>query len=218
MRLGEKIKTLRKAKKWTMADLSQRSGLSKGYISMLERGVNPTTNKEPIPTLETVYKIANAFGVPSDTLLDNVEGQVSINKVNLIETKRTGTIRRVPVLGTISCCLPIISEENIDYYEEELDDLLPSGNIFYLKTKGDSMSPTIPNDSLVMIREQPSVENGEIAAVLVNGDTEATLKRVHFSGDTILLQADNPLYPPYIVSEDNPARIIGKVIKYSVYV
>ena len=218
MRLGEKIKTLRKAKKWTMADLSQRSGLSKGYISMLERGVNPTTNKEPIPTLETVYKIANAFGVPSDTLLDNVEGQVSINKVNLIETKRTGTIRRVPVLGTISCGVPIISEENIDYYEEELDDILPSGNIFYLKTKGDSMAPTIPINSLVMIREQPSVENGEIAAVLVNGDTEATLKRVHFSGDTVLLQADNPLYPPYIVSEDNPARIIGKVIKYSVYV
>ena len=122
------------------------------------------------------------------------------------------------MLGTISCGLPIISEENIDYYEEELDDLLPSGNIFYLKTKGDSMSPTIPINSLVMIREQPSVENGEIAAVLVNGDTEATLKRVHFSGDTILLQADNPLYPPYIVSEDNPARIIGKVIKYSVYV
>ena len=78
------------------------------------------------------------------------------------------------------------------------------------------MSPTIPDNSFVLIREQPSVEYGEIAAVLVNGDTEATLKRVKKQGDIIMLIADNTDYPPYIITESNPARIIGKAIQVSV--
>ena len=77
------------------------------------------------------------------------------------------------------------------------------------------MVPTIPANSYVLIREQENVEDGEIAAVLVNGDTEATLKRVKRQGEIVLLVADNPSYTPYIVTEDNPARILGKAVKFS---
>lgn len=178
-------------------------------LGIAEETIRSWFNGTKYPRIQSVQQLADYFGVPRSRITE----EWVPNKI-----RSNGRVVRVPVLGTIACGSPILSEDNVDYYEDELEELLPSGNVFYLKTKGDSMFPTIPDKSLVLIREQPSVENGEIAAVLVNGDTEATLKRVHFSGDTILLQADNPLYPPYIVSEDNPARIIGKVIKYSVYV
>lgn len=200
--VSNNLNELAKRKGVIPADLVRDLGIAEATIRSWFNGTK-------YPRIQSVQQLADYFGVPRSRITE----EWVPNKI-----RSNGRVVRVPVLGTIACGSPILSEDNIDYYEDELEELLPSGNVFYLKTKGDSMFPTIPDKSLVLIREQPSVENCEIAAVLVNGDTEATLKRVHFSGDTILLQADNPLYPPYIVSEDNPARIIGKVIKYSVYV
>lgn len=200
--VSNNLNELAKRKGVIPADLVRDLGIAEATIRSWFNGTK-------YPRIQSVQQLADYFGVPRSRITE----EWVPNKI-----RSNGRVVRVPVLGTIACGSPILSEDNVDYYEDELEELLPSGNVFYLKTKGDSMFPTIPDNSLVLIREQPSVENGEIAAVLVNGDTEATLKRVHFSGDTILLQADNPLYPPYIVSEDNPARIIGKVIKYSVYV
>ncbi|MDE1385614.1 XRE family transcriptional regulator [Bacillus paralicheniformis] len=121
----------------------------------------------------------------------------------------------IPVLGTIACGEPILAEENVTEYVYESPDQLPSGNLFYLKAKGTSMEPTIPNGSYVLVREQPEVENGEIAAVLVNGDTEATLKRIKRQGDIVILMPDNPNYSPFIITPENPARIIGQAIQFT---
>ncbi|HBA1104956.1 TPA: XRE family transcriptional regulator, partial [Enterococcus faecium] len=68
----------------------------------------------------------------------------------------------------------------------------------------------------VLIRKQESVEDGEIAAVRVNGDEEATLKRIKRQGNIVMLVADNKEYDPYIITEDNPATIIGKAVKISI--
>ena len=119
------------------------------------------------------------------------------------------------MLGAIACGEPILAEENIEGYIEEIADLLPTGELFYLKTRGDSMVPTIPENSYVLIKSQPMVEDGEIAAVLVNGDTEATLKRIKRQGNIVMLMPDNNEYKPYIVTEESPARIIGKAVKVS---
>ncbi|OLQ51138.1 XRE family transcriptional regulator [Bacillus paralicheniformis] len=121
----------------------------------------------------------------------------------------------IPVLGTIACGEPILAEENVSEYVYESPDQLPSGNLFYLKAKGTSMEPTIPDGSYVLVREQPEVENGEIAAVLVNGDTEATLKRIKRQGDIVILMPDNPNYSPFIITPENPARIIGQAIQFT---
>lgn len=124
-------------------------------------------------------------------------------------------LTKVPILGIIACGEPILAEENVSGYRYENTETLPKGNVFYLKTKGKSMEPTIPDGAYVLIREQPDVEYGEIAAVLVNGDTEATLKRVKKQGNVVMLMPDNPNHEPYIVTRDNPARIIGKAIRFT---
>lgn len=161
------------------------------------------------PKAGTLNEIAKYFRV---TMSDLMEKDLSETATNVIPYGKTVNI---PVLGEIACGNPIIAEQNIESYREELVDMLPNGNLFYLRAKGDSMVPTIPTNSYVLIREQPGVEENEIAAVLVNGDSEATLKRVKHQGDLVMLIADNPNHPPYIVTEDNPARILGKAIKFS---
>ena len=165
------------------------------------------------PKIGTLAKIADIFNVDLDDLM-NIDLSDASTPTNLIPISRASIVS-IPILGTIKCGQPILAEDNITGYREELSDRLPSGNLFYLRSQGDSMLPTIPEGSLVLIREQPTVEYGEVAAVLVNGDTEATLKRVKKQGDIVMLIADNPDYPPYVITKDNPARIIGKAVLVS---
>lgn len=76
------------------------------------------------------------------------------------------------------------------------------------------MSPTIPNGASVLIRQQPDVEDGEIAAVLLTNEDEATLKRIKRSKNIVLLLPDNPEYEPIISTKENPIRILGKALRY----
>ncbi|AVJ41874.1 TPA: hypothetical protein OUC18_002517 [Enterococcus faecium] len=66
-----------------------------------------------------------------------------------------------------------------------------------------------------MIRKQPDVEEGEIAAVVISGDNEATLKRVKRQNGLTMLIPDNTDYKPYIITESNPDTILGKAVKVS---
>ncbi|MEC6747366.1 S24 family peptidase [Marinilactibacillus sp. XAAS-LB27] len=120
---------------------------------------------------------------------------------------------RIPILGTIACGDPIDAIENVTEYRSVPKDYLPTGELFFLEAQGDSMEPKISNGSYVLCRKQEDVESGEIAAVLVNGDQETTLKKVIKQGETILLQALNEAYAPYIITNDNPARIVGKALR-----
>lgn len=203
MNLANNIKYYRKLNKLTQADLASKLDVAPTAISAWEVGRNK-------PLMDKIEMMSELFDIRKSDLLGD-----ELLPSNLIMVDRASVVR-VPVLGTIKCGQPILAEENITGYREELSDRLPSGNLFYLRSQGDSMLPTIPEGSLVLIREQPTVEYGEVAAVLVNGDTEATLKRVKKQGDIVMLIADNPDYPPYIITDDNPARIIGKAVQVSV--
>ena len=160
------------------------------------------------PNAGNIQKLADFFHVKKSEIDPRFRPKAS----NIIQIS---DFVKIPILGVIACGDPILAEENISGYIEESIDGLPSGELFYLKTKGDSMTPTIPMGSHVMIRRQPTVEDGEIAAVIVNGDTEATLKRVKFQNGLTILMPDNNEHSPYIVTRDNPATIIGKAVKVS---
>ena len=196
--LASNLKELAEKKRVTQADIIRDLGLS-------ESTVRSWFNGEKYPRIQKLQLLAEYFNVPRSRLTEKRAENLSI-----------ATLKRIPVLGEIACGDPITANENIIDYRDEIADQLPTGDLFYLKAKGESMSPTITNGSYVLIKAQPNVENGEIAAVLVNGDTEATLKRVKRQGDIVMLVADNPEYMPYVITKDNPARIIGKAIKMSV--
>lgn len=161
---------------------------------------------EKYPRIDKIQALADYFGVLKSDLIE-------MKPNNLIEVSQRTV--RIPVLGAISCGDPILVAENYEDYRIELAESLPAGNLIYLKAKGNSMEPTIPNGSYVLIREQSEVEHGEIAAVLVNGKTEATLKRVKKQENTLLLIPDNSEHEPIIVTKANPVKIIGKAVRFT---
>ena len=121
---------------------------------------------------------------------------------------------RVPILGQISAGRPIFAEENIEGYIN-LDKFLTkhSKDIFALKVKGDSMiGAGILDGDYVIVKKQPTVENGEIACVLI--DNEATVKRFYKRDTHIELRPDNDKYQPIIVTQELNKNIfvLGKVI------
>lgn len=211
---GERLKKLRKSRNFSQDKLAEELNkkydkkISKSMISRWENGKNDIQ-------MEMVHIIADYFNVNPVRLINPViTDNVATLPKNLVEEKTNENIQ-VPILGEIACGDPITAEENIEGYVKEPKDSLPSGTVFYLVAKGHSMEPTIPNGSNVLIREQPEVEDDEIAAVLVNSDTEATLKRVKHQGNMIMLMPDNKDYSPIIITSDNPARILGKAIRYT---
>lgn len=204
MNLGDRIKKARLDRGLTLLEVAERLGKTEATIQRYESGNIKNLKNDTIEDLASVLNVSPAYLMGWDT---------NFIPTNIISLSPTTV--KIPILGKIACGDPITAEENLIGYRYESPDLLPSGKLIFLQAKGDSMEPTIPNGSYVLIREQPDVENGEIAAVLVNGDTEATLKRVKKQGDTVFLMPENPRHEPYVITSDNPARILGKAIRFT---
>lgn len=117
----------------------------------------------------------------------------------------------LPVVGRISCGNGMFTFEDIERYEATPKEWLAGGEYFYLRAKGDSMTGArIFDGDYLLIRKQEDVENGEIAAVIVND--EAFLKRVYKNGNQVILHSENAAYQP-IFCPPNEARIVGKLKK-----
>ena len=208
---------MRNMKQIDLVKLTQEN--AKTYGKALTRSmVSRYLSGEYEPNSSNIVMIAELLDVSEAWLLgfdvpmrkDNSSKQLLSDNIpsNLTQV----SIVNVPILGTIACGEPILADENIDEYYPMVAELLPKGNTFLLRAYGDSMYPKIEEGDLVLIREQPTVENGEIACVLVNGDTEATLKRVKYQGDMIMLVPDNKNYDPIVVTPEMEVRIVGKAI------
>lgn len=122
-------------------------------------------------------------------------------------------MRKIPLLGTIACGEPILAAENIECDVNIPEDIRAD---FALRCKGDSMiNARIFDGDIVYIRKQDSVDNGEIAAVLI--DDSATLKRVRAFPDHIILEPANPTIEPmtYWREQMNEVRILGKAVGFT---
>lgn len=198
--IGEIIKDLRLKRGMTQSALAEKIGLkNQSTIAKWEKNENFPNGRE-------VIKLTEIFNVSADYLLglEDIKNYIPVTPPTIA----------IPIIGVIACGDPIDAEENIKGYIYKSPESVPKGKIIALQTVGDSMAPTIPPGAVALVRLQSEVEIGEIAAVLVNGDEEATLKRIKRHNDTLILSPDNNDYSPYIVNEDNPAKIIGKVVGY----
>lgn len=125
-------------------------------------------------------------------------------------------MRRIPLLGTIACGTPITAEQNYDGDVDLPDDIHAD---FALRCKGDSMiCARIYDGDVCYIRRQPTVESGQIAAVLI--EDEATLKRVRLYDDHIVLEPENPTYRPLVFwnEEMSSVTILGLAVAFTSYV
>jgi len=118
---------------------------------------------------------------------------------------------RVPVLGRIAAGNPVFAQEN---YEGEVladSNLAAGARLFALIVTGDSMMDADINDGdMVIVRQQPAAESGDIVAAMI--DDEATVKRLKITGSQVLLMPENPSYKQIDVTMREDFRILGRVV------
>ncbi len=130
--------------------------------------------------------------------------------VGRVTQLHTGPTREVPLVGHIAAGSPILAEEDIEDVLTLPQHLVGTGPVFMLRVRGDSMVDAgILDGDLVVVRRQPTAENGEIVAALVDGE-EATVKRFERRADGIVLHAENEAYEPMVFTEG--VEILGKIV------
>ncbi len=151
---------------------------------------------------------------PRDSQIEKMAKLFNVPVANLVTEQRQGI--KVPVLGSVRAGYPALAQQEILDYEEITPEMNTMGQIFGLKIRGDSMEPKMSDGDTVLVLEQPDVESGDIAVVMV-GQEDATIKRVVKNGDGITLVPFNPQYKPISFTaeeiEEAPVRIIGKAIE-----
>lgn len=217
MILGDLIKEYRREHGYSMDQFAKMSGLSKAYISILERNVNPVNNKPVIPSLETIKAVAQAISMDFNDVIAVLDGNQPVSLKDEQEIppgfEPKPKMKKIPLIGSIACGDPITAMQN---REGEIDAPEDMRCDFALRCKGDSMvGAGIHDGDAVYIRIQPEVENGEIAAVRI-GD-EATLKRVYLHLDYIELRPENSAYESIIRRREdmNDVQIEGKAVGYT---
>ena len=195
--IGKNIKYLRKQAGYSQEQLARKLNINQASVSLWE---SEKTN----PDTKTLVQLSQIFNVPMDFFLSD-EPRRELDSIRVIRNA-------VPILGAIPCGKLNISDQNPDGYADLPDGIRAD---FALRCQGDSMTPTFIDGDLVLIRSQPEVETGQIAAVNIDGET--TLKRVYRNPDGLHLVADNPRYQPIFVSADSDAQIIihGLAVGYT---
>ena len=190
--------------------MSQRAfasacGITNAHISLLEQGINPKTGKPLTPTLPMLKKIANGMGISVDELLAAAdEFDIDLSNKSTSQSKNIYPLpptKTYPVIGAIACGTPI---EAVQEYSETLTFPDEVGADVLLRCEGNSMTPTYQDGDFVFIRRQPTVENGQIAAVYVKDGSEwdVTLKKfiTYPEKNMVILRALNSDYPDIIFS------------------
>ena len=170
--------------------------------------VNSYVQNRRQPSLEILYEIANLLQVEARELLDS--NQFVAKKTNISDTVE------IPLVGSVSCGLPIFAEENIEAKIPVSTKLIrKSANYFLLRAFGDSMNKKgINSGDLLLIKQQQVAESGDLVLALV--DDDATVKEFINNGDTIVLKphSTNPKHQPIILTNDFRIQgIVEKVIK-----
>jgi repressor LexA len=171
----------------------------------------------------TVKEVADELGITSASAHQQMAALIrkgylrrTLRKARAIEILRmpvpeVESLVPVPIVGSVAAGQPILAAENI--VGEVMVDrrAVGSGRCFALRIQGDSMiGAGIGNGDLVIVRQQPVAENGEIVVALL-GD-EATCKRLAIGRDTVELRPENPRLEPIIIDPDEDVRILGKVV------
>lgn len=206
MDTGQKIRYLRTQKGMTLEELGDKVGVGKSTVRKWEQGTIANMKRDKI------LKVSEALGTTPAYLMGwkEAEDVTEISNIFPIELKQ------FPLMGEIACGKPKYANEDRESY------VLAGTSIkadFCLKASGDSMiNARIMDGDIVFIRKQEIVENGEIAAVVVSNESEATLKRVYYYPEQalLILRPENPMYEEQRYANEtlNEVHILGKAVAF----
>lgn len=201
-----RIKELREQKGITQAELAKAMNLSPSTIGMYEQG-----RREP--NMETAAQFARFFNVSLEKIV-GIPVNIHADTSRAVDQP----VAMIPVYGRIVAGEPREAVEEILGYTAIPDKNERAEDFFALKVFGASMQPTFLDGDTVIIRKQPTVDNGQVAVVLIENE-EATVKRVFIAPDGITISADNPAVfrQRFYTNEEIellPVRILGHVVGF----
>ena len=177
-------------------------------------------------TINVTMPLADILGISPPSLRDQITQLVRKGYVRRESRKARGLtvlreptdevleLRAVPIVCRVAAGQPILAEENI--VGEVLVDsrAIRSGRCFALEVRGDSMiGAGIRDQDLVVVRQQPVAESGDIVVALL--DQDATIKRLFIRDERIELRPENPKFQALLIGPDDGLRILGKVVAVS---
>ena len=202
MSIGERIKNRREQLNMSQYELARKLGYkSRSSINKIELGLQNLTQSK-------IKAIADALDTTPAYIMGWEDEQALPD--NIIPMPK---MRQIPLLGDIACGVPILAVENVEDMVNIPENIRAD---FALRCKGDSMiNARIYDGDIVYIRQQPIVDNGQIAAVLI--DDEATLKRFRKYSDHIVLEPANPQFMPlsYWGDDMKNVRILGLAVAFT---
>lgn len=197
MSIGKKLKMLRSKTDLSLDELATHLNKSvnkdeERYVMFNKGKLSKWENDREEPKLSALKYVADFYDVSVDSIISDKEN----------------SDLGVPLIGKIAAGTPIFADQNIEDYFT-IDSRINAD--FCLRIQGDSMIDAgIHNDDIVFIRQQPTLEVGEIGAIQIG--EEATLKRFYRTNDSIILQPANSDYLPQIYTEENDIKILGKLV------
>lgn len=203
--MAQKIKDLRISQNLTLEQVANEVGVGKSTVRKWETGMIANMRRDKIASLAKALHTTPAYLMG---WIDEPHREITVDSLFRIETKQ------FPLVGNIACGEPIFAEQNFEAYVEAGANVHAD---FCLRAKGDSMiGARIQDGDIVFIKKQTMVDDGEIAAVLI--DDEATLKRVYYDQESGVLQlfAENPKYKTmrFTGEELDHIRILGKAVAF----
>lgn len=193
---GEMIKYYRKKLGLTQEELGNYVGVQKSAIAKYENGRIENLKRTTIEKLSELFDI-----LPSELL--------GISATNNVMTNTTNVIGVVPAGTPLEAIEDVIGE--IEYPSR-----FANKEVFALQIKGDSMNKVLPDGCIGLFEKTSTLENGEIGAIMVNGD-DATVKKFYRLTDSYVLEpvSFNPEHHPLIIKDGTvPVHAIGKLIWY----
>jgi repressor LexA len=175
----------------------------------------------------TVREIGSHFGFVPRSVFDHLKAlerkgylrrdpaksrSLQLLDASLSPSARTSSYRELPILGRVAAGQPLLSDQNIEGTSVVPQDWVNDDEAFFLKVQGESMigAHICPGDQ-ALVRRQSTAENGDIVVALLND--EATVKRILFKPNGIVLQPENPAMPPIEVRKgEKNFQILGKVV------
>ena len=204
--LNKRLRGIRAELKYSQKYVAEQLYISQQAYAKYETGAST-------PNPEMLLKIAELFNVSVDYLVGMTDERPAIPSGAHKDLRPVYT-RRFRLLGAVACGEPIYSPEDYDAYVDASAEIKAD---FCLTAKGDSMINARINDGdVVFIRQQSIVDNGQIAAVVVDG--ELMLKRWYFYPDQrkLVLNSENPAYEPYVFVDEELDHIqcLGRAVSF----
>ncbi|NEZ44913.1 helix-turn-helix domain-containing protein [Paenibacillus alvei] len=181
----------------TQGDLAELLGVGVSTVSDWEKA-------KKLPRAGVIENISSHFNIPKSKLFEEENGRSYMG---------VSEVAMVPVIKNVLANEDVVSLENVEKFEATPLTWVSSGEYYYIKANGDSMvNARIFDGDLLLIQAQDDVEEGEIAAVLLNG--EIVLKRIFKNGGIVVLHSENPNYSPIFGNDESCSfKIIGKLKK-----